>query len=311
MGGIGKSALALELAYRLINNYNVLPQDERFDVIIWTSASTSILTSDGIVPRKTADDDLEDVVNEIIQTFNQPSLKKESKAIRYELVFNLLRSKKTLLILDNFETYKDKEIFSFLRDLPSSTKTLITSRQLIDLGRQFRLSGLNKSESTELIKNKCVERDIHFSNEDVNRIFNLASGIPLVIEWITGLLSFGYTLNSLEKSIINTHSDIYKFILKESVSLLSDSAKKLLVVLSVCKSPIDRELLGVLSGYQNDELARDKAIVELEKLSLVNENQGLFSVLPLIRLYVQEELDPNKNIERMVLEQQVNLRADK
>jgi hypothetical protein len=43
IGGIGKSALALEIAHRYLYDYGRLTPEERFDAIIWTSAKQTIL----------------------------------------------------------------------------------------------------------------------------------------------------------------------------------------------------------------------------------------------------------------------------
>jgi LuxR family glucitol operon transcriptional activator len=52
IGGIGKSALALETAHRYLREYEALLEEERFGAIIWTSAKSSVLTADGIKPRQ-------------------------------------------------------------------------------------------------------------------------------------------------------------------------------------------------------------------------------------------------------------------
>ena len=44
VGGVGKSTLALELAYHFLEHYTTLPPDERFEAIIWSSAKRTILT---------------------------------------------------------------------------------------------------------------------------------------------------------------------------------------------------------------------------------------------------------------------------
>jgi predicted MPP superfamily phosphohydrolase len=300
MGGVGKSTLALELAYRLVNNYNLLSKEEQFDAIVWISARPSILTTRGILPCTTVYDNLEDIVNTIILTFDQSSLLRESKATREKLIYNLLRSKKTLIILDNIESFKDETVWSFLRDLPSSTKALVTSRHLTDVGSQLKLSALSRSEGLQLIKFRCAEKNVQVNEEESNKIANLAYGVPLVIEWITALLGFGYTLSSIEKQIINPNSDVLKFILNEAILSLSEPAKHILTILAYCEGPVGREFLALVAGYQDDEITRDGAIAELEKLSLVNVHDELFSILPMIKVYVQQELRPNEVLQKNI-----------
>ena len=48
IGGIGKSALALEAAHYYLRNYDQLPAEERFDAIVWATAKHDVLTADGI-----------------------------------------------------------------------------------------------------------------------------------------------------------------------------------------------------------------------------------------------------------------------
>ena len=48
-GGIGKSALALEVAENYRRYFDKLPKAERFEAIIWTTAKQTVLTAQGIV----------------------------------------------------------------------------------------------------------------------------------------------------------------------------------------------------------------------------------------------------------------------
>ena len=61
IGGIGKSALALEVAHRYLRGYDRLLPKERFEAIIWASAKSSVLTADGIAPRQQITRTLEDI----------------------------------------------------------------------------------------------------------------------------------------------------------------------------------------------------------------------------------------------------------
>src|SRR5262249_1058009 len=65
IGGVGKSALAIELAYRYRDGYAQLPEDERFDTIVWTSAKRTLLTASGIQQRQQTFSTLADLYREI------------------------------------------------------------------------------------------------------------------------------------------------------------------------------------------------------------------------------------------------------
>ncbi len=51
IGGIGKSALALEVAHTYRRHADNLPEAERFAALIWTSAKQTVLTGEGIALR--------------------------------------------------------------------------------------------------------------------------------------------------------------------------------------------------------------------------------------------------------------------
>jgi len=71
VGGIGKSALALEIAHSYLRDASMLPKEERFEAIIWTSAKQSILTYEGIVQRKQVLRTLDDICATALATLRQ------------------------------------------------------------------------------------------------------------------------------------------------------------------------------------------------------------------------------------------------
>ena len=79
IGGIGKSALALEIAHRYLRNYDQIPEEERFDAIIWVSAKQSVLTADGIKPRQQAFRTLDDIYVAVAVTLQREDITRARK----------------------------------------------------------------------------------------------------------------------------------------------------------------------------------------------------------------------------------------
>ena len=74
IGGIGKSALALETAYTCCDQYAVLPEAERFDALVWVSAKRTYLTAGGLVERRQAFRTLDDLFTAIAQVLDFPAI---------------------------------------------------------------------------------------------------------------------------------------------------------------------------------------------------------------------------------------------
>ena len=68
IGGIGKSALALEVAHRYHRDFGKLPQAERFEAIIWATAKQSLLTAQGLITRSQSLRTLDDIYTTIAVT---------------------------------------------------------------------------------------------------------------------------------------------------------------------------------------------------------------------------------------------------
>ena len=142
IGGIGKSALALEVAHRYLRDYDRLPEEERFDAIIWTSAKASVLTADGIAPRQQITRTLDDIYTAIAVTLGREAITRARPEEQAARVTKALTQQRTLLIVDNLETVDDERVNAFLRELPAPTKAMVTTRHRIDVAYPIRLMGM-------------------------------------------------------------------------------------------------------------------------------------------------------------------------
>ncbi len=142
-GGLGKTALAIKVAYEILD----LPSCP-FDAVVFTSSKTTQLTPQEIVNIGGAIRDslgmLQEVANQLSGTTPEDPLNE---------VLSYLENFKILLILDNLETVLDDRIKGFLSRLPSGSKVLITSR--VGLGayeNPIKLSPMDKGEAIQLIR---------------------------------------------------------------------------------------------------------------------------------------------------------------
>ncbi len=137
IGGIGKSALALEVAHGFLRDYNSLLAEERFEAIIWTSAKQTVLTADsGMISRRQISGTLNDICKIIAITLEIEEQIHSQLEDTVKLVCRELTQKRTLLIVDNLETVDDECVIQFLRELPTPTKAIVTTRHWINFADQ-------------------------------------------------------------------------------------------------------------------------------------------------------------------------------
>ena len=122
IGGVGKTALAREVAERALDN-------GIFDAVIWTSAKVEKLTSTGIEKIFGPPTTTRTIIDTIVDTFDF-NLKDESFELKYKMVLKIFNSIKCLLVIDNWETIDDMSLNMFIDEIPEPSKVLITSREM-------------------------------------------------------------------------------------------------------------------------------------------------------------------------------------
>jgi hypothetical protein len=262
IGGIGKSALALEVAHRYLRDYSRLPEEERFKAIIWTSAKSSVLTADGIVPRRQITRTLSDIYTTIAVALEREDITRaRSSEEQDELVTKALTRQRTLLIVDNLETVDDEQVNTFLRELPAPTKAIVTTRHRIDVSYPVRLTGMPQEDGLSLITQECIRKGVALTKDQAQKLYDRTGGVPLAIVWSVAQMGYGYGVDAVLLRLGQPSGDISRFCFEGVVeNIRGKPAHKLLMALSIFGTDASREALGYVADLP--ELDRDEGLVE-------------------------------------------------
>lgn len=286
VGGIGKSALALEVAHRYLRDYARLPQDERFEALIWASAKASVLTADGIASRRQVTRTLDDIYTTVAITLDREDITRAPSEDRDGLVTKALTQQRSLLIVDNLETVDDERVNTFLRELPVPTKAIVTTRHRIDVAYPVRLVGMSRQEAQQLIVSECKKKDVTLTREQARKLYDRTGGVPLALVWSVAQVGYGYDIESVLTRLGNPRGDIARFCFEDAIERIKGTgAYALLLALAVFSTDTGRDALGYVAGFSEDVLSRDEGLVTLERLSLANKRDGRFGLLPLTKAY--------------------------
>ena len=189
IGGVGKTALASEIAHKCV-------EGKIFDAVVWISAKKKRLALTGIddiVPSLTTYENLINAILEVLGYTTSTSMCLEEKQKK---VNELLSTAKCLIVVDNLEAVEDERIFDFLKNLPEPSKALITSRKRLgEVERIVRLKEMSFDETKRLILLDAVDKSVEQlqSGDDkvFSEIYKVTGGIPLAISMGRGLGKYG------------------------------------------------------------------------------------------------------------------------
>jgi len=297
IGGVGKSALALAIAHEYREKYDELPSEERFDAIIWISAKEEVLTAQG---REKADlpelvlRTLEDIYTAIATTLERQDITRATTDEQGALVKKALKQQRTLLVLDNLESVKDDRIKPFLRNLPSPTKAMITSREWVDVAEVLHLKGMLPEEANELITREAKSRQVSLQEAQRCYIYELTSGLPLPIKLTIARMAGGETFDAVTRWLGDATGDLPEYCIQGQAELIhqhNPHAWQLLLACSLFdrRAGASREALGYIVDISI--LERDRGIAQLQKLFLINRTEkDRFWALPIVQRYTSMQL---------------------
>jgi len=291
LGGMGKTTLATEIAWRLVENTALAKLN--FEAIVWTEDHDGRLT-------------LDDVLDAIGSVLELPYIKSAPLSLdrkRDEIEKHLQRAR-LLLIVDNIDSRTSPEVLEFFERIPSQTcKILTTSREKVVQGAWLVTVGrLTPADGTEYVKQESERLGLRLvvaSDEKVMAIYESAGGNPQAIRLTagqinSGIVTFAEALDNLRNA---TDGDIFSAIFERSWAKLQARnihAANALMVLALHPASVSRDAIEAGTDVHDDGL-RD-AMKGLGDLSLI-ENATVgptgtprFYIHPLTRAFVSRQL---------------------
>lgn len=310
-GGIGKTTLALEVAHRcwlVSQNPDNFPEIPAFEAIIFISAKSHHFVGAKLTQRLKAERNLRDIFRVILRTLGCLDTIPLDLAEQVEWIQEILARQRTLLILDNLETLEEPEpVFSFLCELPSTVKVILTSRTRTGLGTAIELDYLSRPDSLALMQHYAQEKGVRLSQTQAHIIHQKTGGLPLAMVYmISQIAVYDLTLEPVSLSLTQPDSDLIQYCFAEIVQpLKAEPAYTLLMALALFTGPASIEALHQIAFEQTDVNMTQKSLGILYRLSLVESAQERYDLHPLTRTYMGAELAMNPDFEQTARERWV------
>ncbi|MDC7237510.1 MAG: NB-ARC domain-containing protein [Sphaerochaetaceae bacterium] len=187
-GGIGKTALALKVAYDIMDD----PKNN-FDAIIWSSSKTTKLTPHDVKQIQYEIIDSIGLFRDIDMTLGGNSQDYDTSI---QEILTYMTEFKILLIIDNLETVLDDRIRNFIGKIPSGSKVLITSR--IGLGAYdvpIPVTAMDEKDAILLTRKIAKIRGIDFlkniHNNKLKEYLKQMNFNPGYIKWFISAIQVG------------------------------------------------------------------------------------------------------------------------
>ncbi|MFQ5753262.1 MAG: tetratricopeptide repeat protein, partial [bacterium] len=317
IGGCGKTALALKIAYDLLSPPE--NQEPQFEYVVWVTAKSTRLDPDGIKIIDQQLTSLADLLKEILRVVGFEDLVQTSdEDILKSHVFDTLSMAKFLIIIDNLETVEDStRIWDFLVDprFVYPSKVIVTSRHRQKSGELVvNVRGMTKDQVKGLINSEVqrigIENFSPISKTLLDVLISKTAGIPIAIKQVIAHVSGGISLRRAIERLPDRPDDVLDFCYPESFKLLENNDRTLFFALAKAVEPAGIAELKFITSLSEYDL--DKSIVNLDKLSLVEINsageQGdLYHLLPLTQKFALRELRNYPELENELLSKLADL----
>lgn len=224
-GGIGKTAIALKVAYDLLDD----PKAD-FDAIVWVSAKNQQLTVTEI-------ERINGAIQNSLGMFSEAALQlgaHESDDPTEDLL-EYMSTFKVLLVLDNMETATDERLREFLREIPNGSKVLMTSRIGVFKENDVKLGSLSLEESRSLLLSLAHGRNVKVLKEldEPGRIklVEQLKGHPLYIKWVVS----GVQAGKRPSDMVGSSRLLLDFCMSNVYEQLTPGARKILQSMQVLR----------------------------------------------------------------------------
>lgn len=301
VGGVGKSALAIEFLRRLY-------KAKKYQFIVSLSAKSRVWL-EHTETRRADFSGYTEFLKEIAKVLDVPYLGVPTPDIE-AAVIGFMDGLEGLLLIDNIEDIQDSLIMEFLKDkIPSPVKVLVTSRVNRDLGaRTILVEEMTQEEATELFQNELERVEYHnYINEwdDVQQIIRATGRLPLAIKWAASLAGHAPSLRQVSSQLRQrdgSNREFLEFCFSTMYDELSDVARDVALLCVYLKSDWNPLTLSIALNQKKKLI--EKSISELEDrgilLRAMPNREGAFSILPLTMNFLANKWHENKSLREDV-----------
>ncbi len=284
LGGMGKTTLAREVAARCLEERDGAP---RVAAAVWVSDQDRPGTTN-----------LSVVLETIARTLDYPGLASFAFDEKRDAVEQLLRAQRVLLVVDNAETITDAALLAWLTHIPAPSQVLLTAREDQPALRgawTIDLSGMSPAEARELIVERVAAQRLSRLVDDPARLAPLAEAVggnPKAIELALGQAR----LRPLAQVIaeLQAQDDLFADLFSRAWGLLDDSARRVLLALTLFPSSAGGEALAATAGVAGS--ACGQAVERLAALALLDilrsdlDRAPRYGLHPLVRAFAAAQL---------------------
>jgi hypothetical protein len=279
-GGVGKTYLALAIAHEHKRRAESRAERWRdrfrrpplgfFDAIVYIPGRAMIMTPRGIRPQRPLKQ-LSDITAEIARTLGDLDLMRQHPSERERSVLATLGRRRTLLILDGLEEM-DPEVLDFIRQVPSPSRVLITSRRSVNTWPSRDLEALDLQSARRLILREAKEKEVELRPEEIEQLAQATQGLPLAIVIGVAQLKRGISMDTLLRQLREGQGRLAEYVVEGSVEALrreDEDAYRLFRALALFDPEAGalREALGAAAGLPEDR--QDAGLAKLIEVSLI------------------------------------------
>jgi hypothetical protein len=287
LGGVGKTALALEAARYCESLHAARTPDtgftleeSPFDAIVFAPVKGEVCTPHGVTTHS-----FYSTRHQIMELIAEVSLgSSDGRPLRAaSLVEDQLAQKLILLVLDGLDgtnPYERLDLLWFLQTLPESVTIIVTSREALPFPG-VQLQGLDDAATVQLVLTFAAENGLALDEESAIMLGRRACGIPAVIALAVASLQMGYSTDNVVQSEGSSWANIMGVVLGDTISPLRRTLKHdILMALSLFPGPVSLKLVATAIGVDQTSPVFVDAIAHLRSLSLLTGESKVCLVQP-------------------------------
>lgn len=302
VGGVGKSALAIELVRRLYKAGN-------YQFIVSLSAKNRVWHTH-TETRQAGFSGFTELVIEIAKVLDIETSGKTLENLRQD-VLAIMEGTQGLLLIDNVEEIVDAQVFEFLKVIPTPVKVLLTSRvrRYLSLpAESIFVPEMDREEARSLLEIELARAEYYDyinEKEEMEAIINASGCLPLAIKWAASLAGTYSSLRQVSSQLRSENISKQEFLDFCYATMYNELTKTAQNVAILCPYLGEHWNVYNLSiGLDESEDSIKTAIDELEDKGLlsrtISSHSESLSMLPLTFDFLSNKWHENGALRLLV-----------